>query len=240
MHLPRRTAPAAAGLAVLLAACGSPSGATPTPSPTPHPTPTPSPSPTPTPAPDTETVTVTATGVGSWQLVAIPVATLHNDANRHGAEEVVVHFTTHGPSGTGTLSSEAVNLAPGETLPVAADCTDGCNGATSTDAMVTVGLWTLSVGPSFPAGPAGYQCGTGACSGGHGEGSASATMTASSSVPEGASVVAFASCTAAGGAIVGAGVTTTSWPGGASSTVKVPVIVNSPPAACTEGASTGW
>lgn len=236
-HL-RRAAPAA-GLALLLAACGTPSATT-TPTASPH-RPTPSPSPSPTPQPDTETVTVTATGVGAWQLVAIPVAILHNDAQRHGAEQVVVHFTTHSPGGrTGSLTSAAVNIAPGETLPVAADCTDGCNGATSTDAAVSIGQWTPSVGPVFAAGAAAYECGTGACRGGHGEGSATASLTTRSAVAADAPLVAFAACTGAGGAIVGAGVTETSWPGGGAATVRVPVIVNASPAACSVGASTGW
>ena len=239
MALLRGAAPAAAGLALLVAGCGSPSGPSPSPR-TSHP-PSPTPSPSPAPGPDTETVTVTASGVGAWQLVAIPVALLRNDAHRHGAEEVVVHFTTHSPSGaTGSLSSTAVDLAPGETLPVAADCTDGCNNATSTDVSVSVGLWTPAVGPSFSAGPAAYACGSGACGGGHGQGSATAPVTATSSLAEGVAVAAFAACTNAAGAIVGAGVTTTSWPGGTTATVKVPVIVNSAPAACSVGASTSW
>src|SRR5207245_1709459 len=94
---------------------------------------------TPAPGPDSETVTVLSTGVGTWQLVTIPVAMLRNDAERHGAEEVVVHFTTQSSSGRtlGSLDSGAVNLVPGETLPVAADCTDGCNAATSVPVIVS-------------------------------------------------------------------------------------------------------
>ena len=225
-------------MAALVVACGS--TPRPTPTPTPRHTPTPAPA-TPTPGPDTENVSVQASGVGSWQLVAIPVAVLHNDARRHGAEEVVVHFTTHGPGGeTNTLDSEAVNLAPGETLPVAADCTDGCNGATGVDVLLTVGLWTATIGPSFTAGPAAYTCGTGACGGGQGEGSVAGQLTASATLAQGTTLVAAAVCTDAGGVIVGAGETQTGWAGGASAGVHVPVIVNRSPASCQIGASTGW
>ena len=218
---------------LLLAACSSSSTTKPTSTPRPA-------TPTPVPTPDTETVTIKATGVGAWQLVAIPVAVLHNDAGSHGAAEVVVHFTTHRGNRTlGSLDSEPVNLAPGETLPVAADCTDGCNGATSTDARVTVGLWTSSSGASFTAGPATYQCGAGSCGDGPGEGSATGTLTAPG-LGAGTPLVAYASCNDSGGSIVGAGVTQLSWAGGTRASVSVPVIANSKPASCTLAGSTGW
>ena len=186
-------------------------------------------------------MSVLQTGVGTWQLLAIPVAVLHNDARSHGAEEVVVHFATRSAGGAalGSLDSQAVNLAPGETMPVAADCTDGCNGAAAVNVVVTVGLWTAVIGPSFTSATATYVCGTGACGGGHGEGSVTATLT-TPRLPSGAPLVAAAACADAAGAIVGAGVTETAWQGGASQPVRVPVIVNSPPAACSVGGSTGW
>ena len=220
------------------AACGS---STPTPTPGTSHTPSPKATPTAVPTPDAESVSVVTTGVGAWQLVAIPVAILKNNAANHGAAAVVVHFVTHAASGAalGTLDSEAVNLAPGETLPVAADCTDGCNGAASTDVTVSVGSWTTSTGPFFTTTAGGYQCGTGACGGGHGQGSVSGSLTVSRLAAD-SSIVVFAVCTNAAGAISGAGVTQTVWAGGTSNHVSVPVIVNGAPSACQMGASAGW
>jgi hypothetical protein len=228
---------AAAVVALLLAACGSRST---TPSAKVS-TQTTTASTTAAPATDTLSVSVATTGVGAWQLVAIPVAVLHNNATHHGAAAVVVHFVTHAPGGgtLGSLDSEAVNLAPNETLPVAADCTDGCNGAASTDVTVTVGSWTTSSGPSFTTAPGAYKCGTGACGGGPGQGSVSGPITVSRLAAD-SSIVVFAVCTDSGGAVVGAGVTQTVWSGGTSAPVNVPVIVNSDPAACQLGASAGW
>ncbi len=58
-------------------------------------------------------------GIGTFDLAAIPVATLKNEAKYHGAAAVVVHFVTHRSGKTlGSLESVAVNLAPGETLAV--------------------------------------------------------------------------------------------------------------------------
>jgi len=205
-------------------------------------TPTPVATPTPTPAPaDTETVTVVATGVGTWQLATIPVAVLHNDAARHGAEEVVVHYSTRSPSGRplGKLDSQAVNLAPGETLPVAGDCTDACNSAGSVGVTVTIGLWTATYGASFTAAGAAYRCGAGACGGGHGQGYVTGTLT-TSGVRQGAAVATFAACSGPAGAIVGGGVAQTQWQGGSTAPVEVPVLVNRAPATCRLGASTGW
>lgn len=181
------------------------------------------------------------TGVGAWQLVAIPVAILKNNAANHGAVAVVAHFVTHSSGGAtlGSLDSEAVNLAPGETLPVAADCTDGCNGAASTDVTVSVGSWSTRTGPFFTAAAGNYTCGTGACGGGRGQGSVSGSLTVSRLAAD-SSIVVFAVCTDAGGAVMGAGVTQTIWPGGPTAPVRVPVIVNSSPSGCQLGASAGW
>ena len=74
---------------------------------------------------------------GTFDLAAIPVANLKNDAKYHGAASVMVHFVTHRTGRTlGSLDSVAVNLGPGETLAVTADCTDACDGATSVTATV--------------------------------------------------------------------------------------------------------
>jgi len=223
-------------VAVGVAGCGAPSTPTSSTTPTAVATATATPAP-----PDTDTVTVVTTGVGTWQLVTIPVAVLHNDATRHGAREVVVHFSTRSANGRamGSLDSPAVNLAPGETLPVAANCTDTCNSAASVNVTVTVGLWTAATGASFTATGVSYRCGAGACGGGHGQGEATGTLT-TSGLRQGAAVVAFAACTGPGGAVVGGGMLQTQWQGGSSASVDVPVLVNRTPASCRIGASTGW
>ena len=140
-----------AGVAmVLVSACSGTVASTVTPSPTATPTPSPTALP-----PDTLTVGVVGVGVGTFDLAAIPVARIKNEARYHGAASVVVHFVTHRAGHTlGSLDSEAaVNLAPDETLAVTGDCTDACNGATSVDATVTVGSWPTSIGPMTLAPP---------------------------------------------------------------------------------------
>jgi hypothetical protein len=234
----RRLARAAILVAAAGAACGSPQ---PQHTPVPHtPTPSPSPAPTPTPPPDTLAVGVVTTGVGAWQLVAIPVAVVQNHALRHGATQVVVHFTTRAPGGRPlhSLDSVAVNLPPSATLIVAADCTDVCNGAASTDATVSVGAWVESPGIAFTATPPAYQC-TAGC-GGPENGEVRATVSTPQTVGAGAVVTAFADCTGPGGGIVGGGSAQVTWPGGSSTPVDIPVLVNRAPAACNVSASTGW
>ena len=225
----------AAGVPFVAAGCGSSSGATPPPTPTHSPTAVS----TPTLAPDQETVVITATGVGSFDLVTIPVAILHNAASRHGAAMVVVHFVTHRSGGRtlGSLDSVPVNLGPGETLAVTANCTDACVGASGTDAAVRVGAWVDRPGVSLAAGPAAYHCSN--CGAGRGHGNTTGTVTASH-LAEGAAVVVFASCVGADGMILGGGSEVIVWPGGPALNVGVAVLVNSPPATCQLGASTGW
>jgi hypothetical protein len=202
-------------------------------------TPAPTPTPTATPAPDSQTVSVLATGVGSFALAAIPVAIVHNDAAVHAAEGVIVHFVTHRAGGAtlGALDSVPVNLVAGESLPVAANCTDACNNAVATNVTVSVGTWVSSHGAAPAGGSAAYRCGT--CRGGHGYGEAGGTVSAPG-LAAGAGLVLFAECENAAGAIVGAGTTQLVWPGGSSLAVSVPVVVNDPPAKCQLGASTGW
>jgi hypothetical protein len=177
-------------------------------------------------------------GVGTYDLVAIPVAVVHNGASRHGAAQVVVHFATQSASGRplGKVTAVPVDLGPGETLPVAADCTDACTGAAHASATVTVGIWVSTAGPTVTASPARYLCH--GCGAGHAHGDVTATLSAALS--GGAAVTAFAVCTSKRGAILGGGSAALVWPGGAGVAVDVPVIVNSPPAGCAVGASTGW
>jgi hypothetical protein len=218
-----------------LAACGP---AKPTATPTVH-TPTPTPRPTPSPSPDSETVSVAATGVGTYLLAAIPVAVIHNDAHAHAATGVIVHFTTHRSNGgqLGSLDAVPVNLLAGETLAVAANCTDACNQAASATATVTVGHWISVGGVSVTTAGATYQCGT--CRQGHGYGHVNGMLTAAR-LGSNAAVVAFAVCHDAGGAILGGGTSNLVWPGGASFAVEVSVVINDTPASCELGASTGW
>ena len=225
-------------LAILLAACSSSARPTPTLTPTPQPTPTPTPSPTPLP-PDTLSVGVIGAGVGTFDLAAIPVASLRNDARFHGAASVVVHFVTHRSGRTlGALDSVPVNLGPGETLAVTADCTDACNGATSVVATVTVGSWPTSIGATFTSASAAYTCQP--CHSGHGFGDVRATITPSAAIAAGVAVVAFAVCENRAGAILGGGSEQFVWQAGPSLAADVPVVLNAAPSSCSMGASTGW
>jgi hypothetical protein len=222
--------------AVLLSACsGSP---TPTPAPSRTPTPAPTPSPTPLP-PDTMSVGILGLGIGTFDLAAFPVARLENEAKYHGATSVVVHFVTHRSGRTlGSLDSIAVNLAPGETLAVSADCTDACNGATSVAATVAVGSWSTTLGPIFATAPAAYSCNP--CHSAHGYGNVTGTLTPSSTVASGEAVVGFAVCETKAGVILGGGFEEFIWQAGASLSANVPVVLNAAPSSCALGASTGW
>jgi hypothetical protein len=224
------------GIALGLAGCASPSVTTRSPAPPTH---SATPVPTPTLPPDQEAVVVAATGVGTFDLATIPVAVLHNTASRHGAAMVVVHFVTHRSDGRtlGSLDSVPVNLGPGETLAVTADCTDACVNASGTAATIAVGAWVSKPGVALAAGPAAYRCGN--CGSGHGHGDTTGSITAAH-LADGAAVVVFASCVGADGSIVGGGSEEIVWPGGTALNVDVPVLVNSAPAACQLGASTGW
>jgi hypothetical protein len=227
---------AAAALAAtcVLAACGS-AAATATPTPAHTPTVTPSA----TPGPDSLTVSIQTIGIGTFDLVAFPVVVLHNNARRHGAEQVVVHFATAARDGRpmGSLDSVPVNLAPGQTLPVTADCTDACTSAAKATATLSVGGWVTSSGTIVSAGPVTYTCDVG-CGGGQSRGDATATLTAP--LGAGATVEVFAACSSRGGTILGGGYIELVWPGGSSVAVDVPTILRQPAVGCTVGASTGW
>lgn len=237
-----RSRPPALWLAVvvvmLLAACSGTATPTPRPSATAMPTPSPTPSPTPLP-PDTMSISVLGIGIGTFDLAAIPVASLRNDARFHGAASVVVHFVTHRSGRTlGSLDSVPVNLRPGEMLAVTADCTDACNGATSVNATVTVGSWPTSIGPAFTTASGAYACQP--CHSGHGYGDVKATLTPSSAVAAGVAVVGFAVCENRAGAILGGGSEQFVWQAGPSLSADIPVVLNAAPSSCSLSASTGW
>jgi len=237
VHIRALHAACAAAAVLAVAACGS--GSSSTPPPTSH-RGTPTPAPTPTPPPDTLSVAVSTTGVGAWQLVAVPVAVLHNTATRHGAKGVVVHFTTFGANGKPqhTLNSVAVNLPPAATVAVTADCTDVCNDAASASATVDVTSWVESAGIGFTGSATSYACSAGC--GGRQSGEVSATITASGTVASGSPVAVFAQCVNSAGGIIGGGASQLMWPGGSSAPVNVSAIVNRQPASCSVSASTGW
>jgi hypothetical protein len=238
MRQPRSPRFVLAGIAaVLVAACSSTS--TPTPAPTRTPTPAPTPSPTPLP-PDTMSVGVLGVGIGTFDLAAIPVARIKNEAKYHGAASVTVHFVTHRAGRTlGSLDAEAaVNLAPGEILAVSGDCTDACNGATSVVATVTVGSWPTSIGPIFTTASASYSCQP--CHASHGYGNVTGTLTPSGPLTAGAAVVGYAVCENAAGVILGGGYEEFVWQAGATLSANVPVVLNAAPSSCALGASTGW
>jgi hypothetical protein len=222
--------------ALTLSACSGSPAATRTPMQTASPAPSSTPTPLP---PDTLTVAVLAAGVGTFALAAIPVAELKNKAAFHGAASVIAHFVTHRSGRTlGSVDSVPVNLGPGETLAVTADCTDACNGATSVSVTVSVGSWPTTIGPVFTTGPASYSCHP--CRAGHGYGDAKRTLAPSPAIASGSAVVGFAVCRNRAGVILGGGSEELVWPGGTSLAVDIPVVVNAPPASCTLGASTGW
>jgi hypothetical protein len=184
-------------------------------------------------------VGVLGIGIGTFDLAAIPFARLKNDAMFHGAASVEVHFVTHRAGRTlGSLTSVAVNLGPGETLAVTADCTDACNGATSVAATVTVGSWPTSIGPIFSTAPAQYACQP--CHAGHGYGDVHAILTPSDPVAAGVAVVGFAVCQNSAGVILGGGSEQFVWQAGTTLSADVPVVLNAAPASCSIGASTGW
>jgi hypothetical protein len=178
-------------------------------------------------------------GIGTFDLAAIPVASLKNEAKYHGAAAVVVHFVTHRAGhALGSLDSVPVNLAPGETLAVTGDCTDACNGATSVVATVTVGSWPTDIGPIFTTASGSYSCQP--CRTGHGYGNVMGTLTPSASLTAGAAVVGFAVCENKAGAILGGGSEEFVWQAGSTLSADVPVVINAAPSSCALGASTGW
>lgn len=210
-------------LVLLLAACGGGTAAGTSASARPAP-------PTPSPRPDQLRLDTVEVGLGTYQLVTVPVAVVHNAAAEHDARTVVAHFaTSRGGRPLGTLESVAVTVHPGQSFALVAHCTDGCNNADAVTATVTVGSWAAATSAALTVGPSTYACVLG-CTG-HGQGDATATLTAPS-LGRGTRVVLTAVCRSAG-AIVGGGVRQLLWPQpSGSATLDVPVIVSRPPDSC--------
>jgi hypothetical protein len=221
--------------AVVLGGCGS----TATPTVRPSATPTPSPSPTASPPPDVLRIDVTSTGVGTWQLIAVPVAIIHNAAGRTGVSGVVVHFTlTSRGHALTSLDSPAISLSPGESLVVTSyQCTDfPCYTADGVTATISPGTWGALPGAQPTATTTGHTC-TRGCTG-HGQWDVSISV-AGPDLLRSEQVDLFASCSNAAGAIIGGGSRQLLWPqAGGALTLDVPVIVSSPPASCQVGATT--
>ncbi len=218
-------------MGVVACAGSTPPTVTPAPSRSPSPTDTTTPSPTPSPAADDLQVSVTASGVGDYDLQAIPVAVLRNQASAHTAGSVVVQFAVRHPGGVYDLGAPPVSLAPGQVLAVAALCTDACRGAVGTGVTVTVGSWTSGGQQALSGWTAAYTCGSPCAGNGGFEGDVSGTV--SGSVAAGTPVDLFASCTSTAGAIVGGGITQRVWSGETDPvTVSVPVLVSSRPDSC--------
>ena len=226
------------GLAALVVGgCGSGSVGTPTGTATPRPTATPAP--TPTPAPDVQRIDVVSTGVGTWQLVAVPVAVIHNAATRTGVTGVIVHFTlTKGGKPLNALESPQLTLYPGQTLVVTSyQCTDfPCYTADAVTVNVTPGTWAALPGAPLTATGGPFKC-TRGCSG-HGQWDVPIAV-GSPQLLANEQVDIFASCANSAGRIIGGGSRQLLWPqAGGSLNLTVPVIVNAPPATCQVGATT--
>jgi hypothetical protein len=221
--------------AVMVAGCGagtvSPTTAPRTPKPTPNPTATP------TPGPDVQRIDVLATGVGTWQLVAVPVAVIHNAATKNMVTGVFVHLTpTRAGRPLTPLLTPSLTLYPGQTLVVAANCTDTCVGADGAAVTVTPGTWAVQPGAPLTA-TAGTATCTVSCHG-HGQWDVPVAV-GSPALVQNEQVDLFASCSNAAGTIIGGGQRAFLWPqAGGTLNLDVPVIVNAPPAACQVGATT--
>ncbi len=195
--------------------------------------------PTPTQAPDIQRIDVLSTGVGTWQLVAVPVAVIHNAATRTGVSGVIVHFTLlKGGKTLNALESPQLTLYPGQTLVVTSyQCTDyPCYTADSVSVTVAPGTWAALPGAPLTAAGGAFTC-TRGCTG-HGQWDVPITV-GSPNLLANEQVDLFASCSNAAGTIIGGGSRELLWPqAGGSLNLSVPVIVNAPPATCTVGATT--
>ena len=205
------------------------------PSPSPQPFSTATATPSPSPAADSEEVSLLSSGVGDFYLQAFPVAVLRNQASAHTASGIVVHFAVAHPGGTFTLDSlPALSLAPGQSLAIAQLCTDSCRAATGVQVTgIDVGSWTAGGTAMVTPSPAGFACGSPCARHSGYSGTATTTVQSSSPIATATALYAAAACTDQTGNLVGGGsIFPWVWPGGASASVAVPVLVSAPPSAC--------
>ncbi len=182
-------------------------------------------------------IDVVASGVGTWQLVTVPVAVIHNAASRSMVTGVFVHLTpTRGGRRLTATITPALTLYPGQTLVVAANCTDTCIGADGASVTVTPGTWASQAGAPLTATLGKVTC-TVSCRG-HGQWDVAVTIGGPALV-QNEQIDLFASCANAAGRIIGGGQRTFLWPqAGGTLDLDVPVIVDVPPTSCQVGATT--
>lgn len=182
-------------------------------------------------------IDIVTTGVGTWQLVTVPVAVVHNAATRSVASGVFVHLTpTRGGRALTPLLTPALTLYPGQTLVVAANCTDTCVGADGVSATVTGGAWAAATAAPLTATAGRVTC-TLSCTG-HGQWDVPVTV-GSPGLVQNEQVELFAACSNAAGTIIGGGQRTLLWPqAGGMLDLHVPVVVSTAPAMCRVGATT--
>lgn len=214
---------------LLLGACGNASSSGTPPPTAASATATPTAQPTPTPVPEVQRVDVVKAGVGSYMLEAVPVAILKNVATRHTATGVKTHFTvSSGGRSPQKLEGQVISLSPGETLAVAAQCTDTCNGADTVDVQVEVGGWAPGARTTLATSAVAFACGSGCAGSTYGKVTGVVTGTLAANT----GVYVVADCTDGSGTIIGGNSTLTQWAGGASQPVEVNVLLRAPAARC--------
>lgn len=215
---------------LLCAACGAQPAHSPSGTPTPLQIFTPPASPTAT-GPDVEQLQVLQTGIGWFDLVTYPVAVVKNESTDHTAVGVIATFTTslNGRNFASTLQSYSVDIPPQATVALDADCTDGCNEATATQATVAATSWgAADLAPLLTVAGVSIQC---SHCGGHGYANVLGTVTGLG-LPAQEPLVVFSECES-GTAIVGGGFIQVAWShAGGSQAVTVPVIISATPTAC--------
>jgi hypothetical protein len=220
-------------LGLLATACGTSTASTRQPTPTPKATAVAvqTATATPTPAADTDSVEVLQSGVGMWGVIVFPVAIIQNQAKYHTAVGVSVTFTTETASGSTNppLSSVDVNLAPGQTMALAADCTRGCPGTVSTTATVQVESYAVQTDFAIAPVPGSLATDVG---GTLGVGDVTGTLS-DPGLTTGAPMATSAACFDSQQDIIGGGTTIATWSGaGADANIDVAVIYPRIPVSC--------
>jgi hypothetical protein len=168
-----------------------------------------------------------------WGVIVFPVAVVVNQARYHTALGVSVTFTTKTASGSTNppLSSVLVNLAPGQTMALAADCTRGCPGTVSATATVQVSSYAPAAASAFAIVPVAGTLATDV-GGTPGVGDVTGTLTDplfTAAMPIAASAVCFGPDQG----ILGGGMVTTLWGSAAADpNISVSVVYPRTPASC--------